>query len=483
MRIEYAALFDDIETVYAINEGDAAGGTLIDRLKASTALEDRLRVVALDGAKDPSDLFLADPDGFRQRFEGALRSVEARPASGHPKMDEEARIANDEGRELGGELDVDEGDDGDGGDDESAQSEGADNKSESPLRKAKKTKAKSQASLLTDLAMKQCDFFHDEFNVAYASLAAPHDGGQHRETHRLKGKSFGFWLRRAYYVSYAAAPSSDAVRTAVTQLESHAIIDGPKRDVYMRTASYGGKIYIDICDDLWRAYEVDAEGWRIVDDPPVYFIRSSSMLPLVEAERGKAKDGIAKLKALTRIRDDEDFVVAVGFLLAALAGRAPFTVIIFLGEPGATKTTHLKTLRMLVDPNRAPVRSPPRDQRDVYISVTKSAMGVFNNLSHLPEWLSDTLCVVTEGSGDSRRELYTDDDESLIFARAPVMLAAVENVVARGDLADRTLYASSRRNWAWSRKAFKRWAGAYFGSSASAFDNNTSARSRSSPGA
>jgi hypothetical protein len=78
----------------------------------------------------------------------------------------------------------------------------------------------------------------------------------------------------------------------------------------------------------------------------------------------------------------------------------------------------------------------------VYICATKSAMAVFNNLSHLPEWLSDTLCVVTEGSGDSRRELYTDEDESLIFARAPVMLAAVENVVARGDLADRTLYVT-----------------------------------------
>jgi hypothetical protein len=86
-----------------------------------------------------------------------------------------------------------------------------------------------------------------------------------------------------------------------------------------------------------------------------------------------------------------------------------------------------------------PVRSPPRDQRDVYVVATKSAMTVYNNLSDLPDWLSNALCVTTEGSGDSRRELYTDDDESLIFACAPAMIAGVSNVVVKGDLASRAL--------------------------------------------
>jgi hypothetical protein len=417
---DYAEFFDGVGTVYVISEKDKASGSLVDKLKASTSLNPRLRVVTLDGAKDPSEFYLQcdSPDAFRLAFEEAL---EERPAIGHPKLDEAARIANDEGRSADGE---------DLGEDIEDATDAEKGTSKTVSRPSKKTKAKSQASLLADLAMKQCDFFRDEFGTAYASLDVPHDGGQHRETHKIKAKSFGLWLRRTYYHSYAAAPSTDAVRTAMAQLEAHATIDGPKCDVFMRVATHDGAIYIDICNDRWQAYEVDATGWRIRDDPPVYFVRSSSMLPLAVAKKGDAKRGLAKLKELTRIRDSDDFVVVVGFLLAALAGRAPFTVIIFLGEPGAAKTTHLKTLRMLVDPNRAPVRSPPDTKRDVYVCATKSAMAVFNNLSRLPEWLSDTLCVVTE------------DDESLIFARVPVMMAAVENVVARGDLADRTLYVT-----------------------------------------
>jgi hypothetical protein len=245
-------------------------------------------------------------------------------ARGQPKLDDEAKLANDEGRSADGD-DEDAEDDGidETLDNDSLDEEALRQDEKYEGRKAKKkTKPKSQASLLVELAMKECRFFHDEFDVAYASLAAPHGehGEMHRETHRLKGKSFALWLRRAYYISYAAAPSADSVRTACATLEAFALFDGPLREVFTRTATHGGKLYVDIGDNIWWAYEVDADGWRIVDDPPVYFTRSSSMLPLVEATRGDPKAGIAKLKKLTRIRDEEDFVVVVGFLLAALAG-------------------------------------------------------------------------------------------------------------------------------------------------------------------
>ena len=144
---------------------------------------------------------------------------------------------------------------------------------------------------------------------------------------------------------------------------------------------------------------------------------------------------------MMRVRALDDFVIFVGFLLDALGGRGPHPVLIFTGEPGATKTTHAKMARLLTDPNTSLVRSPPKELRDVYISATKGAVLTYNNLSSLPEWLSDALCVVTEGSSDSRRELYSDDEESIIFARAPAMLTAVTNIIAKGDLSQRALYA------------------------------------------
>jgi hypothetical protein len=301
----------------------------------------------------------------------------------------------------------------------------------------KKKGAKSQATLIANLAKEQSALlFHDEFGAAYACFNI----GGHREIHKLKSKGFKLWLHRIYYERLHTVPGREAISAALGLLEAVALFDGPKHTVFRRRATVDGKLYIDICNDQWQAYEVDEQGWRVVSNPPVFFVRSPSMKPLPLAEHGGSKRNLRRLRKLLRVRDQKDFVVIVGFLLDALGGTGPYPVVNFNGEPGSTKTTHLKLIRSLIDPNAVPVRSPPRDVRDVYVVATKSAMVAYNNLSDLPVFLSDALCVVTEGSGDSRRELYTDDDESLIFACVPAMIAGVENVITRGDLADRTLY-------------------------------------------
>jgi hypothetical protein len=97
-------------------------------------------------------------------------------------------------------------------------------------------------------------------------------------------------------------------------------------------------------------------------------------------------------------------------------------------------------VRSIIDPNASPLRAKPKDPHDVFVAATHSHIVGYNNLSSLPDWLSDTICVVSEGSGESRRELFTDADESLIVACAPFLLTGIENVVKRGDLAQRTLY-------------------------------------------
>jgi hypothetical protein len=299
----------------------------------------------------------------------------------------------------------------------------------------------TQASLLVQLAKNQCTFFHDEFGATYATLSAPHDGGTHRETHKLKSKGLRLWLIRCYYQSTDGVPNDTAIKAAIALLEAFARFDGPQREVFVRRAAHAGKLYVDLCNDRWQAVETDETGWRIVDEPPVLFLRANGMLALPEPKQGDSKKGIERLRSLMRVRTHEDFVIIVAFMLDALGGRGPHTVLFFTGEPGATKTTHAKMARLLTDPNSSLVRSPPKELRDVYIPATKGAVLAYNNLSSLPNWLSDALCVVTEGSSDSRRELYSDDEESIIFARAPAMLTAVTNIVVKGDLSQRTLYA------------------------------------------
>jgi hypothetical protein len=309
-------------------------------------------------------------------------------------------------------------------------------------------KKPTQAAIIANLARVRCDaFFHDENSEACAVLHAEHEGGTHREVHRLKSKSFKEWLLLVYFDSTNGVPNDNSIRSAIGLLGAIARRRGEQHEVFVRRAFHEGRLYIDFCDDRWRVIEVspstDAkqDNWRIVDEPPVLFIRAPGMLPLPEPKRCDPKQGIALLQKQMRARTHGDFVIIVAFTLDALGGRGPHAVLFFLGESGSTKTTHLKMVRLLTDPNSRPVRSKPKDLRDVYIAAIKSGMVAYNNLSSLPDWLSDALCVISEGSSESRRELYTDDDESVVFARAPAMLAAINNIVTQGDLGARTLYA------------------------------------------
>jgi hypothetical protein len=73
-RDEWATCFGGIRKVYLVVEPDEGGHKLRADVSAS-ALRDRLYLVHLPGCKDPSELHLADPQGFRERFRVVLEQA------------------------------------------------------------------------------------------------------------------------------------------------------------------------------------------------------------------------------------------------------------------------------------------------------------------------------------------------------------------------------------------------------------------------
>ena len=66
-----ADLFDSIPTVFVVIEPDKGGEAVSDWVGKSR-IRDKVKLVRLEGAKDPSALYLDDPERFRSRFNDAL---------------------------------------------------------------------------------------------------------------------------------------------------------------------------------------------------------------------------------------------------------------------------------------------------------------------------------------------------------------------------------------------------------------------------
>jgi hypothetical protein len=292
--------------------------------------------------------------------------------------------------------------------------------------------AKKQADILIELAS-SAELFHDRDDVGYARF----DVNGHHENWPIRSKGFKRWLARGFYDSTQSAPSSEAMSSAMGVLEARAQFDAPEHDVRVRVAGYDGRIYIDLVDRDWRVIEVDEDGWRIIDNPPVYFRRSAGMKPLPEPAPGGSLD--SDLRPLLNVKTDKDFVLAVAWLLAALREVGPYPVLGITGEQGSAKSWISKLLRALIDDNSVPLRTLPRSEHDVFIAARNSQVLAYDNVSGIPDWLSDTFCRLATGGGFSTRELYSDQDEVLFGSTRPILLNGIDDLATRPDLADRSI--------------------------------------------
>jgi hypothetical protein len=280
----------------------------------------------------------------------------------------------------------------------------------------------SQATRLVELAHEAGSaLFHTPDGETYGSI--PVDG--HLETYPLKVRGFRRRLSRLFFQDSGKSPGSQAVQDALAVLEGQALFDAAELPVYVRLAEYQGAVYLDLCNDTWQAVEITQTDWRVVDTCPVKFLRRPGMLPLPRPQSGGQ---LATLKRFLNIHDASDWRLVVHWHLAALRPRGPYPVLVVYGGHGSAKTTLVRVLRSLVDPNTAPLRLPPRDVQNVAIAASNSWVVAYDNLSHLPDWLSDALCCISTGLGFATRSLFTDGEEVLFQAVRPIVVNGIEEV-------------------------------------------------------
>jgi hypothetical protein len=289
-----------------------------------------------------------------------------------------------------------------------------------------------QADTLIELAA-EAELFHTADSTGYADFEV----NGHRETWAIRSKMFKRWLAHRFYKETSKAANSEALQSALNVIEANALFTGPERPVFIRVGGCEGKLYLDLCDDRWRAVEIDHGGWRVIDNSPVRFRRTSGMKPLPIPVSGGS---IEMLRPFLNVQSDPDFVLAVAWMLAVLRDRGPYPVLVLSGEQGSAKSTFSAMMRALLDPNSAPLRALPREDRDLFIAATNGHVLTFDNVSGLRAWISDTLCRLATGGGFAVRQLYTDQDEVLFDASRPVILNGIEDIVERPDLADRALF-------------------------------------------
>ncbi len=277
-----------------------------------------------------------------------------------------------------------------------------------------------------------CDLWHDAAGDAFCTF--PVNG--HRETWPVRSAAFKRWLSARAYEELGLVPGNQAVEDTLRVLEARASNEGPEKTPWLRVGSEPGRLYIDLGDPTWRAIEISARGWTILERHGLPFVRSSAMKALPIPEVGVEIDA---LRRFVNVATDDDFMLTVAWIVAALRSRGPYPIMVVNGEQGSGKSTFSRLIRSLIDPNAAPIRSAPKDERDLMVMAVNSHVISLDNLSHVPNELSDGLCRLATGGGFSTRRLHTDSDELVINVTKPIILNGIPSLTDRADLTDRSV--------------------------------------------
>ena len=160
------------------------------------------------------------------------------------------------------------------------------------------------------------------------------------------------------------------------------------------------------------------------------------MKPLPEPVRDG--DGLAKLQNLLNT-SEESFHLLVAWLIACFIPDLPHPILTFRGEQGTGKSYAAKMVIGIIDPSGAPKRTAPRDIKSWATQAFNSWALCLDNVSIIPDWLSDALCRAVTGDGIVDRALYTDDDVVVLEFRRVLAMTTIDAGALAGDLAERLI--------------------------------------------
>lgn len=262
-----------------------------------------------------------------------------------------------------------------------------------------------------------------------------------RHTVPVKSEAFTGLI---YMVAAQNAPGKLPSGKAVEELKAYcvgtALASQRMLPAYVRVGGETNKtIWYDLGGDSHEVVKWEGGFWRIcrqTGDTPRFY-RPNGMLPQIVPDGG---GNLVELLGKHVRAKPEDIVLLAAWLVGAFKVGGPYPILIINGEQGSSKSTTTRLLRRLVDPHARDMREPPAGGRDLVAAVKNSYVLAIDNVSSLPNVLSDSLCRISTGTGAlGGRALYTDSDEAAFTACRPIVLNGIPAFAEREDLVSRSI--------------------------------------------
>jgi hypothetical protein len=287
--------------------------------------------------------------------------------------------------------------------------------------------------------------FVDEYRVPHAALSI----NGHLEVTPIRSRKFRNCIAANAYRELGIVIDGQTINNIIGVLGAEAEFNNEeviRLDLRVAARIVNNKVvwYIDLTNKYWEFVEVSSEGWRIVNNI-IIFRRFTNQLPQVYPCRDYPSDIMDKfIKLLLGVNVKEEYkedywLLLKCYIICALIPDIPKPVLMPNGHQGGAKSSLMESIKTLIDPSIINTLSFPHDVNQLIQQLSHNYVAYYDNISKLPDWISDEICRAVTGSGSSKRVLYSDDDDFIYNLRRCVGLNGVNLAATKPDILDRAL--------------------------------------------
>jgi len=273
----------------------------------------------------------------------------------------------------------------------------------------------------------------------------------------LTSGKFEKYIYKIFYESeYKIILSKEDRNEIIEHLQYKAEFSGITKKLELRVSKTDDyTFYYDLANknEGIGAVKITPTGWSIENNPPILFIRYSNQLAQVNPSPSclsTTVDSIDdkifdKFIALLNVKDDGNKLLLKCYIISLFIPSIPKPILMLHGEQGSAKTTLQELIKMLVDPSIVRTLTFPRDINELVQQLSHNYLAYYENLSSIKEWISDALCRAVTGTGFSKRQLYTDDEDIIYFFLRCIGFNGINLAATKADLLDRGIIIQLER--------------------------------------
>jgi hypothetical protein len=278
--------------------------------------------------------------------------------------------------------------------------------------------------------------FRDSLGKSYALLKRE----RHNELWPCKGSDLEREIGLFWYERVGEPARGEDITCIAKMLDAKAQREGALVSVELRVARNATNgvdaIFYDLTDSLWRCVVVTKNGWNIEPHTNVYFRRYKHTKEQIIPVQG---GDVRELLMFVNINNPDEQLLLLCYLISCFIPGMAHPILGLNGHKGSSKSTIMRMLKMIIDPSPLFTCSFPKDPQEIAMIFSQNWLAAFDNVSHIPTWLSDILCKVCTGDAFMKRSLFTNEDAHIVEYQQCVMLNGINNPAEKPDLLDRMI--------------------------------------------